>query len=138
MALAQTQLQGLRNKILIRNEDCSEILKVQLVVDKPIHAASQNQENVGSYMYAGQAFHLDAVSTATIRQRVTKPLVGHLFLSSELCIITSETCPILNTLLPSFLDHQSHKFCFQMVRLDRAENLRLFNPTSFTNKETQA
>lgn len=65
MSLAQTQLQGLRNKILTRNEDCSEILKVQLVVDKPMHAASQNQENVGSYRYAGQEFHLEAVSTAT-------------------------------------------------------------------------
>lgn len=65
MTLAQTQMQGLRNKTLIRNKDCSEILKVQFVVDKPMHAASQNQENVGSYMYAGQVLPLDAVSTAT-------------------------------------------------------------------------
>lgn len=30
-----------------------------------MHTASQNQEHVGSYMYAGQVFHLEAVSTAT-------------------------------------------------------------------------
>lgn len=65
MTLAQTQLEGLKKKILIRNKDCSEILKVQFVVDKPMHAASQNQENVGSYMYACQVLHLEAVSTAT-------------------------------------------------------------------------
>lgn len=65
MTLAQTQLQGLRIKTLIRNKDCSEILKLQFAVDKLMHAASQNQENIGSYMYAGQVFHLEAVSTAT-------------------------------------------------------------------------